>query len=94
MMAMTTVVTPTRMTRCELVRDLLAEVPAEIVDEIRLVFDSDQSPTTSFVDELVRQLLAENRARRVVCERADAYTIELAELAARRYQVAERLTFE
>jgi hypothetical protein len=87
----TTVAAPFEMTRRELVSDLLAEVRAVPIQTLTIAFADDQYPTTSFVDELVRQVLVENLATELTLVGPDQFTTDLAIAAAERYGVTARL---
>lgn len=85
---------PKSMSRRESVSQLLRDLPAAAANgELVIGFNVDSSPTTSFMDELVRQTLAEDRCQRLTMLDADEFVQELATVAAERYGVAERLTF-
>lgn len=88
---MQTLETPDRMTRRELVAQLLETLPPTQVDDVRLRFVGEQYPTTSYMDELIRQTLADGRTQRLTLIDADEFTVELAREAAERYGVTERL---
>jgi hypothetical protein len=88
---MTTLIEPQVMNRREQVADLLRGLPAYPISELHVQFGADSYPTTSFVDELVRQTLGEHRVELLVLLDADDFLSELALEAAVRQNVADRL---
>lgn len=87
---MTSVLAPRSMNRREAVRGALAEVPTEVA-HLRMEFEGEQFATVSFMDELVRQVLHEDRAHVLELVHPHEFTAELASVAAERYGVSERL---
>ena len=89
---MTAITAPQTMTRREAVGSLLTSLPAERVHVVCVTFADESLPTTSFIDELIFQLLVIDRTELVELQNADDYTCELALAAADRYDVRNRLT--
>jgi hypothetical protein len=73
-------------------RELTADLPADLSD-VAVVLDCSalQASTPSFVDELVKAVLVERVAARLVLQSAPDRTVELARRAATNHGVAERL---
>jgi hypothetical protein len=73
-------------------RKLTADLPADLSD-VALVVDCSalQASTPSFVDELIKAVLVERMATRLVLRSAPDRTVELARRAAANHGVAERL---
>ena len=88
----TTLTAPEAMNRREQVADLLDGLDGKPVAQLFISFSAESLPTTSYLDELIRQTLAEGAAQRVTLLHADEYTAELATAAAVRYGVTDRLT--
>lgn len=87
-----TIAAPDRMSRREVVANLLEGLPR--VDggiELRIKFSDDSYPTTSFMDELVRQTISAGLAASLALLDADAFATDLAIEAALRYDVRDRL---
>lgn len=86
---------PEFMSRREVVAKMLAAIPRvdQQIFELVVVIKPMSFPTTSFMDELVRQVLVDDLATRLTFEGADEFTRELAEAAASEYGVGERVTF-
>ena len=87
----TTLTAPDRISRRGAVTTILDGVPFNL-DELHIVIEDDPTTTSSFFDELVRQVLVDGRACRLVIESSDEFIIELATDAAEVHGVAERLT--
>jgi hypothetical protein len=73
-------------------RELTAGLPADL-SEVAVVLDCSalQASTPSFVDELIKAVLVEREAARLVLQSAPERTVELARRAAVNHGVAERL---
>lgn len=89
----TTMTAPEAMNRRGEVAILLQSLPNRPVPELTVTFREDSYPTTSYIDEFVRQALHEGAVQRMVFLHADEYIVELASAAADRYGVADRLSF-
>lgn len=74
---------------------MLADLPrvAGGID-LGILFSDETYPTTSFMDELIRQTLVVGLASQLHLLGADEFAQELATLAAERYGVTDRLSFE
>jgi hypothetical protein len=73
-------------------RELTADLPAELSDvAVMLDCSALQASTPSFVDELVKAVLVERAAARLVLQSAPERTVELARRAAANHGVSERL---
>ena len=73
-------------------RELTADLPAELSDvAVMLDCSALQASTPSFVDELVKAVLVERAAARLVLQGAPERTVELARRAAANHGVSERL---
>jgi hypothetical protein len=86
----TTLTAPDRISRRSAVTTILDGLP-ENIDELRILINDHPTTTSSFFDELVRQVLVENRACQLVIETTDEFIVELATDAAAVHAVCDRL---
>jgi hypothetical protein len=90
----TTLEAPQFMTRREAVRTMFADLPAEALADVTVEFANDSYPTTSFIDELIRVTVVENRASQLRLTNVDSFTAELVVEAADLYRVQHRVTID
>jgi hypothetical protein len=62
--------------------------------DLTVEFANDSYPTTSFIDELIRVTLVEDRARQLRLTNVDGFTVELVVEAASLYGVHDRVTID
>lgn len=84
---------PSRMGRRSQATELLRDLPNDLSDgTVEILFTADAYPTTSFVDEIVRTILCDRHARRLVFKNANPRVAEVAEQSASDLGVRNRLT--
>lgn len=89
---MSTLTAPKLVSSRDQARELTASLPKDLSD-VAVAVDCSalQASTSSFVDELIKVVLVERGALRLVFRNAPERTVELARRAARNRGVADRL---
>jgi hypothetical protein len=89
---MSTLTAPKLVSSRDQARELTASLASDLADAVVMVDCSAlQASTPSFVDELVKAVLVDRNADRLILKGAPERTVELARRAAGRRGVADRL---